>query len=110
MDTPLHRKQRVHVPGDMVGIDSQPWLSGRNNSAIDLGRNRLLMVGAIFLFGFLAIGGRLVELALPIGQNTGMMQLAGGAHVTVARADIVDRNGIVMATNLKTASLEADTL
>lgn len=110
MDAPLHRRQRVHVPDDMVGIDSQPWLSGRNNSAIDLGRNRLLMVGAIFLFGFLAIGARLVELAFPFGQNPGMMQLAAGANVTVERADIVDRNGIVIATNLKTASLEADTM
>jgi cell division protein FtsI (penicillin-binding protein 3) len=93
----------------MVGIDGQPWLSGRNNRAIDLGRNRLLMVGAIFLFGFLAIGARLVELALPFGQEPGMMQLAADARTPVERADIVDRNGIVIATNLKTASLEADT-
>lgn len=109
MVTPPHRKQRVHVPSDMVGIEGQPWLSGRNNRAIDLGRNRLMMVGAIFLFGFSAIAVRLVELALPFGQKQGMMQLSAGAMAPVERADIVDRNGIVIATNLKTASLEADT-
>jgi len=109
MVTPLHRKQRVHVPSDMVGTEGQPWLSGRNNRAIDLGRNRLMMVGAIFLFGFSAIAVRLVELALPFGQKQGMMQLSAGALAPVERADIVDRNGIVIATNLKTASLEADT-
>lgn len=109
MEAPPHRRHRVHVPSDMVGIDGQPWLSGRNNRAIDLGRNRLLMVGAIFLFGFLAIGARLVELALPFGQEPGMMQLAADARTPAERADIVDRNGIVIATNLKTASLEADT-
>ncbi|MEQ1889910.1 MAG: penicillin-binding transpeptidase domain-containing protein, partial [Alphaproteobacteria bacterium] len=109
MEQPLHHKQRVHVPSDMVGIEGQPWLSGRNNRAIDLGRNRLLMAGAIFLFGFSAIGARLVELAIPIGQKPGMMQLSAGAMALPERADIIDRNGIVIATNLKTASLEADT-
>ncbi len=109
MVTPLHRKHRVHVPSDMVGTEGQPWLSGRNNRAIDLGRNRLLMAGAIFLFGFSAIAARLIELALPFGQKQNMMQLSAGALAPVERADIVDRNGIVIATNLKTASLEADT-
>ncbi|HEX4889813.1 MAG TPA: penicillin-binding protein 2 [Alphaproteobacteria bacterium] len=109
MATAPYRKQRVHVPSDMVGSEGQPWLSGRNNRAIDLGRNRLLMAGAIFLFAFSAIGVRLVELAIPFSQQKGMMQLAAGALAPVERADIVDRNGIVIATNLKTASLEADT-
>lgn len=109
METPPRRKHRVHVPSDMVGTEGQPWLSGRNNRAIDLGRNRLMMAGAIFLFGFSAIGVRLVDLALPFGQNQSMMQLSARAAAPVERADIVDRNGIVVATNLKTASLEADT-
>lgn len=109
MEIPPHHRRRVHIPADMLGTEGQPWLSGRNNRAIDLGRNRLLMAGAMFLFGFFAIGARLVELALPINQNTGLMQLSSANSTAVARADIVDRNGIVIATNLKTASLEADT-
>lgn len=109
MATLPHRRQRVHVPSDMVGAEGQPWLSGRNNRAIDLGRNRLLMAGAIFLFGFSAIGVRLAELALPFAQKKDMMQLSAGALTPVERSDIVDRNGIVIATNLKTAALEADT-
>ncbi len=109
MESPLHRKQRVHVPDDMIGIEGQPWLSGRNNRAIDQGRSRLLMIGAFFLFGFSAIGVRLIELALPSAQRPGIMQLSSRAVDIAERADIVDRNGIVIATNLKTASLEADT-
>ncbi|MFZ5914761.1 MAG: penicillin-binding protein 2, partial [Pseudomonadota bacterium] len=104
-----HSKRRVHVPRDMVRLEVQPWLSGRINRAIDLGRNRLLMAGALFLFAFLAISVRLLELAWPYGQNDELMQLPGSALAHFKRADIVDRNGVVIATNLQTASLEADT-
>ncbi|MSP43748.1 MAG: penicillin-binding protein 2 [Alphaproteobacteria bacterium] len=93
----------------MVGSEGQPWLSGRNNRAIDLGRNRLLMAGAIFVLGFFAIGVRLAELSLPFLQKRDIAQLSAGVLAPAERADIVDRNGIVIATNLKTASLEADT-
>lgn len=104
-----HSTRRVHVPRDMVRLEAQPWLSGRINRAIDLGRNRLLMAGALFLFAFLAISVRLLELAWPYGQSGGMMRLSGSMLAHVKRADIVDRNGVVIATNLQTASLEADT-
>ena len=104
-----HSTRRVHVPRDMVRLEAQPWLSGRINRAIDLGRNRLLMAGALFLFAFLAISVRLLELSWPYGQSDELLRLPGNMLANVKRADIVDRNGVVIATNLQTASLEADT-
>ncbi len=78
-------------------------------AALDVSYRRLLMTGAMLLFAFGAITVRLVDVSL--------MQAASEPRVTYAprmqemrmdRADIVDRNGTLLATNLSTASLFAN--
>lgn len=101
-------RRRVHVPADMAGANGQPVITGRVNHAIELGRNRIIIVAGLFLLIFGAIAGRIVDLSLP-----GEVEFArdGGIHRalgTIPRAEITDRNGQVIATNLIVAALELD--
>jgi len=81
---------------------------GPAQDAIELSHTRLLITGALFLLAFLVIGARLVEVA---GFQAGDVRLAHN-HVAVkpvvARANIVDRNGVLLATTLEAPSLFAD--
>ncbi|BCH24097.1 peptidoglycan D,D-transpeptidase FtsI family protein [Mesorhizobium sp. L-8-3] len=67
-------------------------------------RNRVLMTMAVFFSLYGAIGGRLVYLGLQDPESGG----GPGSRVTASRPDIVDRNGEVLATDIKTASLFAE--
>ena len=81
---------------------------GPAQDAIELSHTRLLITGALFLVAFLAIGARLIEVA---GFKTGDVRLAHGhaaAKTVVARGNIVDRNGVLLATTLDAPSLFAN--
>lgn len=67
-------------------------------------RTRIVMTMAVFFTIYSTIAGRLVYLGM---QNP---DLSGGpeSRVTASRPDIVDRNGEVLATDIKTASLFAE--
>ncbi|TGS11954.1 penicillin-binding protein 2 [Mesorhizobium sp. M2E.F.Ca.ET.209.01.1.1] len=67
-------------------------------------RTRIVMTMAVFFTLYSTIAGRLVYLGL---QNP---DLSDGpqSRVTASRPDIVDRNGEVLATDIKTASLFAE--
>ncbi|MEM9013213.1 MAG: penicillin-binding protein 2 [Pseudomonadota bacterium] len=68
---------------------------------------RLLLLGVTFVLAFGAVAGRMALLASTdpeeprIARNT--------APISTTRADIVDRNGLVLATNLITTSLYVET-
>ncbi len=84
-------------------------VEGYRKQAIEVGRNRLLVTGVVLTLAFAAIGVRLVDLTVFKGGGEPKLadiHLAPGAPVD--RADIVDRNGILLATSLPTASLYAD--
>ncbi len=67
-------------------------------------KNRVVMTMAIFFGIYGVIGGRLVYLGV---QEPGVAAAPGG-RVLASRPDIVDRNGEVLATDIKTASLFAE--
>ena len=67
-------------------------------------RNRVVMTMAVFLAIYGAIAGRLVYLGMQEPADSG----PPGSRVTASRPDIVDRNGEVLATDIKTASLFAE--
>lgn len=88
--------------------DDTLLLDGNAKRAIEIGRSRLLFGAAMFMLAFLVIAARLVTVSL----------LADGAEPRLAtltpegaqpdRGEIRDRNGMVLATNLVTASLYAN--
>ncbi len=67
--------------------------------------HRLLLLAATFLLAFGAVAARMGVLAAtePVEPHNS----AAGAQIVAQRADIVDRNGMILATNLQTASLYA---
>lgn len=66
---------------------------------------RLLLLAAAFLLGFGAVGARMAVLAAT--EPVEPRNAATGAAITAQRADIVDRNGRLLATNLATHALYA---
>ena len=89
--------------------DNRVRLEGSRKVAIETGRTRLLVTVVVMAIGFIAVGARLVDLTLIRGPvEPRLARHAPAAAPVVARADIVDRNGVVLATNLPTTSLHAD--
>ena len=84
-------------------------IEGARKQAMETGRNRLLVTGIVLSLAFAAIGVRLVDLTVfQAGGEPRLAQIEPNPEVASGRADIVDRNGILLATSLPTASLFAD--
>jgi cell division protein FtsI (penicillin-binding protein 3) len=66
---------------------------------------RLLLLGLAFFCAFIVIGGRMGTLASSVPEEP--RAAAEGNPIIGQRADIVDRNGRLLATNLDTFSLYA---
>lgn len=68
-------------------------------------RSRLIMTMALFMAIFATIGGRLVYLGF---SDPDFQRHAAANRNLVSRPNIIDRNGEVLATDIKTASLFAE--
>jgi cell division protein FtsI (penicillin-binding protein 3) len=73
-----------------------------------LGRRRLRLVGGAFALALMVLALRLVVLALWRGDTGIGTQAHADAIDSGHRADIVDRNGILLATDYPTPSVYAD--
>ncbi|MBF0354474.1 MAG: penicillin-binding protein 2 [Alphaproteobacteria bacterium] len=84
-------------------------LEGETKTAIEIGRTRLLLGVAIFLLAFGGIGVRLVDVTVidPEQRVRPLSAPAQPSEVRMERADILDRNGLILATSLPTMSLFA---
>ncbi len=76
-------------------------------AALQTARIRLLLVAIIFMIGLLGVCARLVQVNLR-KQNEPTQHGARNSEASLIRGDITDRNGVLLATTLKTASLFAD--
>jgi cell division protein FtsI (penicillin-binding protein 3) len=72
----------------------------------DQAEGRLLMLGLFFFVAFTVVGARMGLMAAQPPMEPQVASSAGSA-ITADRADIVDRNGRILATNLATYSLYA---
>ena len=86
----------------------QPEHTDPAERCLDLGRRRLTITGVLFLLAFLTVGGRLVDVAALNGGREPRLANIAATELPGRRADIVDRNGEILATTLPTASLYAD--
>ncbi len=66
---------------------------------------RLLILGFAFFVGFAVVGLRMGDLAASVPEEP--RSFASGAQISAARADITDRKGRLLATNLSTHALYA---
>ena len=80
-------------------------LAARHRAERVKAETRLLLLGVAFILGFSTIAGRmaLLSAAVPMEPRGGFR----GAPIHTQRADIVDRDGAILATNMVTASLYA---
>lgn len=84
-------------------------LEGIRKQALETGRTRLLVTGAVFAVAFAVVAGRLVEMALfNEDREPRLPRAARSDPAAVGRLDVVDRNGVLMATSLPTAALYAN--
>ena len=68
---------------------------------------RIVVVGFVFLTVYGVIAGRLVQLAMT-PETTGSIRRSASSDISAARPDIVDRNGEILATDVKTVSVFAE--
>lgn len=77
--------------------------------SLEVGRTRLLVTAGLFAVAFAVIALRLVDVTLvkPSGETRIARNHVAG-KVEMSRADIVDRNGVLLATTLASPSLYAN--
>ena len=86
-------------------------IESSRKQALDQGRTRLLVTGVIFSLAFLVLGVRLVDLTRHGNGSQPKWQAMNSAQSekpVVARGDVYDRNGHLVATSLPTKSLYVD--
>src|SRR3546814_1939373 len=90
---------------DLMGGRPAIRLEGSRKQVLETGRTRLLVAAMSFTLAFALIGGRLVDLGLMSTEHEPSLarSLASDALET-GRANIVDRNGVVLATTMPPAS------
>lgn len=86
--------------------DSTNVFQGTAKKRVGLARSRVAFVTFAFVAVYAVIGGRLVHYSL--AKEDGTVTNIGAPMTLARRPDIVDRNGAVMATDVRMMSLYAD--
>ena len=82
---------------------------GDDKSPIQVGRRRLLTILGLFIFCFAILSARLIDLSLlRDGGEPSLTHADSDRPAAPVRADIVDRNGVLLATTLRAPSLYAN--
>jgi len=106
---PLARILDARAKGENPDAIERENIRLRHEATRDRDRNRaegrLLVVGVFFLCAFLLVGGRMGTLAS--SEVAEPRAAVAGASIIAQRADITDRNGRILATNLTTHALYA---
>jgi cell division protein FtsI (penicillin-binding protein 3) len=87
--------------------DDRILLDGAAKAALARTRERLLILCFGFIVAFAVLIGRLTEVAI-LRDDVARAPVAQSESVSVARVDITDRNGEILATDLRGTSLYAD--
>ncbi len=97
---------KLYVPQETA---LSPWHNARIlHRTLDRARTRLLVVCCAFLLSFFIIAGRLIDVTLFRRSGEETLAHRKALYGQNSRTDIVDRNGELLATSLKTSSLYAN--
>lgn len=93
--------------------DHAAQIVGARGSAVETARGRLMVMGLLFLIAYAGMAARVTYLCLwQEGAEPRYEAMRGtndrSAVLAAGRADITDRNGVLLATTLDTMSLYAD--
>ncbi len=93
---------RTGLLGGLLGV-----LRGLFRLRGDKGRGRIGFAALCFTILFAVIAGRLVQLGLDIDESKNVRR-SSASDIAVARPDIVDRNGEILATDVLSYSVYAE--
>ena len=96
------------TPAPLCRHEEVVQLEGNAKRAIETGRTRLLVAGALFAVAYLVIAVRLAVVTLLSDGSEPRVAELSAQPIPIERGEIVDRNGVVLATNLATWSLYAN--
>ncbi len=104
----LETSHPVHTPST-----GKFELIGSRQTTLSLAHGRLVLISLFFTFAYLGLAirafdimiiqGEFSEFRAHVGLNTPLT-----STTSIPRRDIIDRNGLLLATSIKTASLYAD--
>ena len=100
---PSYKAQRAQPVINPIALQPEP--DGVQRRALEVSHSRLMLGLGLFAVAFVVIAARLAMVTLMPGEHE---PLRVAAAPTADRADILDRNGVVLATSLTTASLYAN--
>ncbi len=83
-------------------------IDGTAKQAIETARHRLVIAGVLFALGFVIVALRLVDVTILKEGHEPRLARLPAMELQTERANIVDRNGVLLATSLATASLYAN--
>lgn len=96
------------APASEAGyMSSQLRFDGSGKLAIHATRSRIMMTLILVAALYLAIAGRLIYLGL-LEPGSSAVHMLTDTTITANRPDLVDRNGVTLATDINTASLYAE--
>lgn len=104
-DKPKKTGGIAYRQGDIVSFVK---LDGPVEAALACCRTRLMVVGGMFLLAFMVVSARLFDVMV-LNQEKPKLASAGHGPLNVVRADIIDREGALLATNLTSDSVFAQT-
>jgi cell division protein FtsI (penicillin-binding protein 3) len=101
----LSARARGQDPNLVEAEERAARLSAMQREERQRAETRLLLLGLVFVLGFTTVGGRmaLLSASVPTEPRAGV----SSEPILAQRAEIVDRHGAVLATNIVTASLYA---
>ena len=74
--------------------------------AAQIARSRLLFAAIVFAVGFVVMAARVIDVAIfTDGNEPRLARVPAATPLATGRADIIDRNGVLLATSLNAASL-----
>lgn len=88
--------------------------TGQKRSALDMARGRLVLLSLFFILAYIAVAIKIVDLTIIQGEmkkgeeTVSYLEAEPDRQEKIVRGDILDRNGVILARSLKTASLYAD--
>ncbi len=103
----LAARAKGQNPDDIERQNIQARTNAMRETARAQAAGRLLMLGAAFLMCFGTVGMRMGQLASADPAEPTLR--SSGARMLTQRADIVDRHGRILATNMETYALYAQT-
>jgi cell division protein FtsI (penicillin-binding protein 3) len=81
---------------------------GPGRSALEICHARLIVAGGLFVLAFMLIGAKLIDVMEIKSPDKSLARNHAVEHALPGRADIVDRNGVLLATTLEMPSVYAN--